>query len=121
MGHGLWVMATKSLQTKLGNAKPYGLLGSMGYTWYTLGGSLLYYSSGRLGRSQVRNVGCHGVVMATSRDSSPTISFPLFSTSHIRKFPRKGSDMIMSIMSITVHPYDQARSMLGFFGLRPVF
>src|SRR6266852_5057354 len=81
MGHGLWVMATKSLQTKLGNAKPYGLLGSMGYTWYTLGGSLLYYSSGRLGRSQVRNVGCHGVVMATSRDSSPTISFPLFSTS----------------------------------------
>ena len=27
----------------------------------------------------------------------------------------------MSIMSITVHPYDQARSMLGFFGLRPVF
>ncbi len=27
---------------------------------------------------------------------------------------------IMSIMSITLHPYDQARSMLGFFGLSSV-
>jgi hypothetical protein len=42
MGYGLWVMVTISLQTNLGNPKRYVLQESMGYTWYLLGGSLLY-------------------------------------------------------------------------------
>lgn len=43
MGYGLWVMVTKSPQTNSGNPKMYGLPGSMGYTRYALGGSLLYF------------------------------------------------------------------------------
>ena len=41
MGYGLWVMATKSLQTNSEDPNMYVLLGSMGYTGYTLGGSQL--------------------------------------------------------------------------------
>jgi hypothetical protein len=46
MGYGLWVMVTISLQTNLGNPKRYVLQESMGYTWYLLGGSLLYLLEG---------------------------------------------------------------------------
>ena len=42
MGYGVWVMVTKFPQTNLENPNMYVLLGSMGYTWYALGGSRLY-------------------------------------------------------------------------------
>jgi hypothetical protein len=41
MGYGLWVTVAKSPHRDLRNPKWYVLLGSMGYTWYPLEGSLL--------------------------------------------------------------------------------
>jgi hypothetical protein len=43
--YGLWVTVTKSPHPSLRNSKWYVLLESMGYTWYPLGGSLLYRTS----------------------------------------------------------------------------
>ena len=43
MEYVLWLIVTKSPQTNQGNQKTYGFSGSMGYTWYGLFGSLLYY------------------------------------------------------------------------------
>ena len=39
MGYGVWGIYTNLLQTDLGNEKNYGLLESMGYVGYVLGGS----------------------------------------------------------------------------------
>ena len=39
---GLWVMGTKSLQTKLGSTKFYGISGVMGYKGHGLGEVRLY-------------------------------------------------------------------------------
>jgi len=42
MGYGVWGIYTILLQTNSGNEKIYGLLESMGYIGYVLGGSRLY-------------------------------------------------------------------------------
>ena len=44
---GLWVMGTKSLQTKLGSTKFYGISGVMGYKGHGLGEVQLYVTHAR--------------------------------------------------------------------------